>query len=112
MASFNAGWSATGACAGCFRKTSDVVQATVLRENLCRFDELPLVARVNSLAGFASGTRVLLDVSDIDLLDLTFHCEYMRELRVFGAAGRKLGTGLGPINALLHETFCKMCAWL
>ena len=59
-----------------------VVQATVLRENLCRFDELPLVARVNSLPGFASGTRVLLDVSDIDLLDLTFHCEYLRELRV------------------------------
>jgi exoribonuclease-2 len=55
------------------------VDATVLRENLCRFDELPLVARVASLAGLAPGARVALAVSDIDLLDLTFHCEFIRE---------------------------------
>jgi exoribonuclease-2 len=58
-----------------------LVQATVLRENLCRFDELPLVARVNSLPGLGIGTKVLLDVSEIDLLELTFHCEYVREVR-------------------------------
>jgi exoribonuclease-2 len=55
------------------------VEATVLRENLCRFDELPLVARVNSLPALGSGTRVLLDITDIDLLELTFHAEYVRE---------------------------------
>jgi exoribonuclease-2 len=59
------------------------VEATVLRENLCRFDELPLVARVNSLPALESGTRVLLDITDIDLLELTFHAEYVREARAF-----------------------------
>jgi exoribonuclease-2 len=58
-------------------------EATVLRENLCRFDELPLVARVNSLPVLASGTRVLLDITDIDLIELTFHAEYVREARAF-----------------------------
>ena len=53
------------------------VEATVLRENLCRFDELPLVARVASLPRVASGERVLLEVSDVDLLELTFHCEFL-----------------------------------
>ncbi|MEN3353351.1 MAG: exoribonuclease [Betaproteobacteria bacterium] len=52
------------------------VQATVLRDNLCRFDELPLVVRVVSLPTLASGSKVVLDVSEVDLLDLTLHCEY------------------------------------
>ena len=52
------------------------VVATVLRDNLCRFDELPLVARVVSLPVLASGSKVVLDISEIDLLDLTVHCEY------------------------------------
>jgi exoribonuclease II len=58
-----------------------VVKATVLRENLCRFDELPLVARVASLPDLPGGSRVLLEISEIDLLELTFHCEFMREAR-------------------------------
>jgi exoribonuclease-2 len=58
-----------------------VVQATILRENLCRFDELPLAARVISLPNLPGGARVLLEVSQIDLLELTFHCEYVREVR-------------------------------
>ncbi|MGZ8154483.1 MAG: ribonuclease catalytic domain-containing protein [Burkholderiales bacterium] len=58
-----------------------MVQATVLRENLCRFDELPLVIRVPSVPSLAGGSRVLLEISNIDLLDLTLNCEYVRELR-------------------------------
>jgi len=57
-----------------------VVEATVLRDNLCRFDDLPLVARVPSLPAFASGKRVALAISDIDLLELAFHCEFRREV--------------------------------
>ena len=55
-------------------------EATVLRENLCRFDELPLVVRVASLPALQQGSRVLLDISDVDLLELTLHCEYVREI--------------------------------
>jgi exoribonuclease-2 len=58
----------------------ETVSATVLRENLCRFDELPLVARVASLPPFRPGERVVLDLSGIDLLDLTVHCEFASRL--------------------------------
>jgi exoribonuclease-2 len=54
------------------------VVATVLRENLVRFDELPLVARVPSVPQVKPGTQVVLDLSRIDLLDLSFHAEFQR----------------------------------
>ena len=56
------------------------VTASVLRENLVRFDELPLVARVPSLPALESGARVELAVANIDLLELTFHCEFQKRL--------------------------------
>ena len=56
----------------------DSVRATVLREGLARFDELPLVARVPSLPVLPAGTRVELAVSDLDLLELTLRCDYRR----------------------------------
>jgi exoribonuclease-2 len=57
------------------------VTATVIRENLVRFSDLPLVARVPSLPALAPGALVELAVDGIDLLELTLHCEYQ-------AAGR------------------------
>lgn len=56
------------------------VSVTVLRENLVRFDELPLVQRVASLPDLAPETTVELEVSAIDLLDLSLHCEFRRKL--------------------------------
>jgi len=56
------------------------VAAAVIRESLVRFDELPLVARVPSLPALAPGTRVELALSDLDLLELTFRCEFQRQL--------------------------------
>jgi exoribonuclease-2 len=56
----------------------DTVRATVLREGLARFDELPLVARVPSMPALLPGTRVELAVSDLDLLELALRCEYRR----------------------------------
>ena len=58
------------------QKSVESVEAQVLRENLCRFEALPLVVRVPSLPTLPSGTRVALEVSGIDLLELTFHCEF------------------------------------
>ena len=56
------------------------ITATVLRENLVRFDELPVVQRVVSLPELAPETSVELEVSAIDLLDLTLHCEFRRKV--------------------------------
>jgi exoribonuclease-2 len=64
-----------------------VATACVLRENLVRFDDLPLVMRVASLPEFASGTRVELSISGIDLLELTLHCEFHKRLDDAPAAG-------------------------
>ena len=61
------------------------VEATVLRENLCRFDALPLVARVPSVPAVRPGTRIALDISSVDLLELTFHCEFKHELDAHAA---------------------------
>jgi exoribonuclease-2 len=58
----------------------ETAPATVLRESLARFDDLPLAARVPSLPALEPGSRVELAVSRIDLLELTFHCEFVRDL--------------------------------
>jgi exoribonuclease-2 len=54
--------------------------ATVIRESLARFDELPLVARVPSLPVLDPGVRVELAVTGIDLLDLSLRCEFRGRL--------------------------------
>jgi len=46
--------------------------ATVLRENLVRLNDIPLVGRVHALPETPPGTQVLLEIGDIDLLDLEF----------------------------------------
>ena len=56
------------------------VTATVIRESLVRFDDLPLVARVPSLPTLPAGARVELAVSAIDPLELTLHSEFRRSL--------------------------------
>jgi exoribonuclease-2 len=56
------------------------VTATVIRESLARFDDLPLVVRVPSMPALDGGARVELAVSDIDLLDLTLRCEFRQRL--------------------------------
>ena len=53
------------------------VQAQVIRDELVRFDGIPLVCRVQSLPQLARGELVQLRVSDIDLFELTLRCEYL-----------------------------------
>jgi exoribonuclease-2 len=50
--------------------------ATVIRENLVRFDALPLVLRVADLPSLASETRVRLLIGRIDLLEATLEARY------------------------------------
>ncbi len=54
-------------------------EAAVLREDLARIDRIPLVVRVPSLPPLAPGSRVELAISDIDLIELTLHCEFKRQ---------------------------------
>lgn len=54
--------------------------ANVIREDLVRFDSLPLVTRAPSVLGIAPGAKVRLAISSIDLLDIGFHAELMETL--------------------------------
>ena len=60
-------------------------EATVLRENLVRFEGLPLVSRVPSLPELPAATRVRLEIRDIDLFERSLTCIY-RETLVASAA--------------------------
>jgi exoribonuclease-2 len=52
------------------------VTAEVLREDLVRFEQLPIVSRVASLPALPAGTRVEIATSEVDLLELSLHCEF------------------------------------
>lgn len=54
--------------------------ASVIREDLVRFDDLPLVTRAPSVMGIAPGSRVRLAISGIDLLDIVFHAEHLETM--------------------------------
>jgi exoribonuclease-2 len=54
--------------------------AVVLRENLVRFDALPLSARVPSLPALDPGTRVRLEIGDVDLVERSVACVYRQTL--------------------------------
>jgi exoribonuclease-2 len=56
------------------------VTANVIREDLVRFDDLPMVTRAPSVTGVAPGSKVRLAISNIDLLDISFHAEYVATL--------------------------------
>ena len=55
-------------------------EAVVLREGYVRLEQLPLVARVPSLPDLEPGTRVSVEVADIDLLDKTLLCTWRATL--------------------------------
>jgi exoribonuclease-2 len=53
------------------------VQGTVLRENLVRLANIPLVFKVHSLPELPANSKVTLAVGDIDLLDLNIHTRFV-----------------------------------
>jgi exoribonuclease-2 len=58
-----------------------VTGAQVLKENLVKLDRLPLVARVASLPELPPETSIEVEISNIDLLELTFHIKFLRKLQ-------------------------------
>ncbi|MGZ0019175.1 ribonuclease catalytic domain-containing protein [Nitrosomonas sp. wSCUT-2] len=55
------------------------INAQVIKENLVKLDHIPLVTRVPSLPEMAPGAYVKLKLSEIDLLDRTFHAEFLQK---------------------------------
>ena len=53
--------------------------ALVLKENLVKLDHLPLVARVASLPELPPETNIEVEISHIDLLELTFNAKFLRK---------------------------------
>ena len=51
--------------------------ALVLRENLVKFADIPLVGRIPSLPETPPNTRVILEIGEIDLLELNFNARFV-----------------------------------
>jgi len=49
---------------------------TVIRDNLVRFDQLPLVVRINDLPSLPAGSGIELEIDAIDLLDREVICRF------------------------------------
>ncbi|MFZ2540499.1 MAG: RNB domain-containing ribonuclease, partial [Gallionella sp.] len=58
----------------------DQIEATVLRENLVKLDNIPLVFRVPSLPELTANARVHLAIGEIDLLDLNVQTRFVSKL--------------------------------
>jgi len=56
------------------------MSAQVLKENLVKFDRMPLVLRIPSLPEVLPGTQVELEISQVDLLELTVGTKFLRKL--------------------------------
>ena len=54
-----------------------LADALVLRENLVKLIDIPLVGRIPSLPESPPNTRVTLEIGEIDLLDLNFHARFV-----------------------------------
>ncbi|MGE5757334.1 MAG: ribonuclease catalytic domain-containing protein, partial [Sideroxydans sp.] len=59
-----------------------IVPAVVLRENLVKLADIPLVGRIPSLPELPPSTKVTLEVGEIDLLDLNFDARYLANVEV------------------------------
>lgn len=54
--------------------------ARVIRENLVRFDRLPIVQRINDMPNQAPGTQVILSVAEIDLFEPALHLRFIESV--------------------------------
>lgn len=73
------------------QESRDTVAGRVLRENLVRLEELPMVVRVPSLPALDPGATVALAVADIDFLELTLRCEFSGRLEGVAESGSRTG---------------------
>ncbi len=55
-----------------------LARTTVVRDNLVRFADLPLVVRVPSLADLEPGAEAVVEVEEVDLIDTQVRCVYKK----------------------------------
>jgi exoribonuclease-2 len=55
------------------------IGAVVIKENLIKLDRLPFFTRVPSLPELAPGSRVALEISGVDLLDMALQCKFLHQ---------------------------------
>jgi len=53
------------------------IDAAVIKENLVRFDGVPLITRVSGAPALNPGDRIRVALDDIDLLDVELSCRYL-----------------------------------
>ena len=53
------------------------IDATLIKENLVRFDRIPFITRVMGAPTLSPGDRVRLGIGEIDLLDVDLSCRYL-----------------------------------
>ena len=70
--------------------------ARVIRENLVRFDRLPIVQRVNDMASQAPGTQVILAVAEIDLFEPALHLRFIEAVPGTANAAAAATTATAP----------------
>ena len=58
------------------------VEATVLRENLVKLSDIPLIGRISSLPETPPNTKVTLEIVSVDLLDLNFDARYQANVEI------------------------------
>jgi len=58
----------------------ETIHAQVIKENLVKFDHLPLVTRIASLPEMTAGSYIELKLSKINLLERTLHAEFLQKI--------------------------------
>jgi len=53
------------------------IDATLLKENLVRFDRIPFITRVSGAPTLNPGDRLRVEVGEMDLLDIEMSCRYL-----------------------------------
>ena len=60
--------------------------AHVIRENLVRFDRLPMVQRINDMPSQPAGMQVILSVAEVDLFEPALHLRFIETVGVANAS--------------------------
>lgn len=64
----------------------ETLTARVIRENLVRFDTLPIVQRINDMSSQTPGTQVRLAVGEVDLFEPALHMRFVSTIDAPAAA--------------------------